>query len=158
MSVAVGGAASGEIAVDGRFFIEYASIMNAPLGSSSWMCGVLLLASSALAQGEAPSVRRLAWQEAVRLTQTEAADSGMTATNQVEKIAVQPPSERADDAVQVMDPVVVTRKRPPEIKVPRETSVEEFFRTGTVAEHVGSKVTSRLWMKGDKGVMWSLSW
>lgn len=61
-------------------------------------------------------------------------------------------------AVVVLAPVVVTTHRPPDLSTPRENRVEEFFRTGTLAERIGRKVTTRLWMRGDQGVMLSLSW
>ena len=63
----------------------------------------------------------------------------------------------ADNVVQ-METVVVTTAKLPHLSTPRETPVEEFFRTGTIAEKIGRKVTTRLWMKGDEGVMLRLSW
>jgi hypothetical protein len=38
---------------------------------------------------------------------------------------------------------------------PPETVMASFFRTGTFAEHVGKKVTTRLWMHPRKGLMLS---
>ncbi|HEX2100577.1 MAG TPA: hypothetical protein VHF69_07945 [Candidatus Synoicihabitans sp.] len=67
------------------------------------------------------------------------------------------PEINATDVVQ-LDAVVVTERKPPSPDRSRETHVEEFFRTGTIREHVGRTVTSRLWVKGDRGVMLSFSW
>lgn len=118
------------------------------------------MAGAALAAQETPrtSARDLAWQEAVRLVREEA-EAKERARAAAGNANPAPAAELAVAAgVEVMDPIVVTEKRPPPIRVSRETKAEEFFRTGTMAERVGSKVTSRLWMKGDKGVMWSVSW
>ncbi|MES1168513.1 MAG: hypothetical protein ABUL61_05020, partial [Oleiharenicola lentus] len=57
----------------------------------------------------------------------------------------------------VLEPLVVTGKvdLPPPV---HETRVQEFFRTGTLWEKVGSKFTRKFWVKGDRGIMFTLSW
>ena len=37
----------------------------------------------------------------------------------------------------------------------QETPAEAFYRTGTIAEHVGKKITTRFWFASDKGFMLS---
>lgn len=46
----------------------------------------------------------------------------------------------------------------PDFTPPRENRVEEFFRTGTFKEHVGKKVTTRLWASGYAGLVLTFSW
>lgn len=43
----------------------------------------------------------------------------------------------------------------PEFAPLRETTMETFFRTGTIAEHVGKKVTTRFWSSGNAGLVLS---
>jgi len=59
----------------------------------------------------------------------------------------------------ILERIVVKGNKPPEIPPPvRETEVQEFFRTGTILENRGPRFTRRLWVKGDKGLMFSISW
>ena len=60
--------------------------------------------------------------------------------------------------VTAMEPFVVTIDKLPQFQNPPEDPVQKFFRTGTLAQQVGRRVTTKLWMKGDKGVMMSFSW
>jgi len=46
----------------------------------------------------------------------------------------------------------------PDFAPPRENRLEEFFRTGTFKEHVGKKVTTRLWASGYAGLVLTFSW
>jgi hypothetical protein len=66
--------------------------------------------------------------------------------------------ENQPASVVVMAPVVVQEGRPPELFIRRENEVEKFFRTGTFYENVGKKVTTKVWAKGDRGIMLSFSW
>ena len=61
-------------------------------------------------------------------------------------------AERSPDLL-ILDRVVV-RKRPPETLPPPviETHVQQFFRTGTIAEHVGTNVTTHFWLHPDHGL------
>jgi hypothetical protein len=68
---------------------------------------------------------------------------------------VTPNEGDADDMVS-LEPMVVVTQKSPDFTPPRETSAERFFRTGTMIQHVGRKVTTRFWMKGDRGIMLSL--
>ena len=60
-----------------------------------------------------------------------------------------------EDEIVVLAPMTVTDKIPPDLNPPRETRAEKFFRTGTIAEHVGRKVTTRFWISGGQGLMLS---
>jgi hypothetical protein len=57
-----------------------------------------------------------------------------------------------------MTPVLVGGTKLPVFKESLENRVQELLRTGTLAERVGRRFTSKIWMKGDKGVMLSISW
>jgi hypothetical protein len=57
-----------------------------------------------------------------------------------------------------MAAVMVEGGRLPVFEERLENRVQELLRTGTLAERVGRRSTSKLWMKGDKGVMFSISW
>jgi len=68
----------------------------------------------------------------------------------------QPSGPKPDDEeIVVLAPMTVTERIPPDLNPPRETRAEKFFRTGTIAEHVGRKVTTRFWISGGQGVMLS---
>jgi len=76
-------------------------------------------------------------------------------------VSIAPREEETDVAAPgetlVLEPLVVTGKV--ELPPPRdETRVQEFFRTGTLWEKVGPKFTRRFWVKGDRGIMFTLSW
>lgn len=66
-------------------------------------------------------------------------------------------SKEALEDVVKLDPVIVREDKMPEVSTGPENPVEHLIRTGTLAEHVGKRVTSRFWMKGDKGLMLSFS-
>jgi hypothetical protein len=57
-----------------------------------------------------------------------------------------------------MPAVMVEGSKLPVFEERLENRVQELLRTGTLAERVGRRITSKLWMKGDKGVMFSISW
>ncbi len=61
-------------------------------------------------------------------------------------------TESAPDLL-ILDRLVV-KQRPPETLPPPiiETQIQEFFRTGTIAEHVGSQITTRFWMHPTLGL------
>lgn len=65
--------------------------------------------------------------------------------------------EPLSDGVLALNPFIVTAPAMPS-EQPRETQVEKFIRTGTIWQHVGKKVTTRFWMKGDEGLMLRFSW
>jgi hypothetical protein len=67
-------------------------------------------------------------------------------------------SQSSSEDVTTLSPVIVEGRKVPDISTPRERPVEEFFRTGTIAERIGPKVTTQLWMRGDRGVMLSFRW
>ncbi len=68
------------------------------------------------------------------------------------------PLEQTSDGRLKMKPFVTGVAKLPDLTPPRENKAEEFIRTGTISQHVGKKVTTRLWMKGDEGIMLRFSW
>ena len=67
-----------------------------------------------------------------------------------------PPIESPDEVL-VLDPIVVTEKKTPVLPPAlHETPVNAFIRTGTIAEHVGRKVTTRFWFSD--ALRLSFSW
>lgn len=56
----------------------------------------------------------------------------------------------------ILERFVVTKRAPEKVEMPPpETVMQSFFRTGTFAEHVGKRVTTRFWMHPRKGLMLS---
>jgi len=74
------------------------------------------------------------------------------------KVENQGEEDGSAPSVVVMAPVVVQEDKPPELFVRRENDLETFFRTGTFYQNVGKKVTTKIWAKGDRGIMLSFSW
>lgn len=70
------------------------------------------------------------------------------------------PGQRANDGATLeLEPMVVEGKRVKPIPSPvRETKAQELLRTGVVWENAGSRFTQRFWMKGDRGIMFTVSW
>lgn len=70
-----------------------------------------------------------------------------------------PPADDAgaNEGVLMLAPLTVKGLREPRVTPFQETWVEHFFRTGTIVQHVGRKATTRLWMKGDRGLMLSFN-
>jgi len=81
-------------------------------------------------------------------------DAGIT-TAVPDRPAEAPGPQPVDEEIVVLAPMTVTERIPPDLTPPRETRAEVFFRTGTIAEHVGKKVTTRFWFASDKGLMLS---
>ncbi|HEY0946218.1 MAG TPA: hypothetical protein VGD81_13155 [Opitutaceae bacterium] len=93
-------------------------------------------------------------REALRLIREDAAAApAPVAAGEAET----PPLETAGEVVELA-PFMVQEQKPPDFSTPRETPTQKFFRTGTVAERVGEKVTTQLWIRGDRGVMLSFRW
>jgi hypothetical protein len=68
------------------------------------------------------------------------------------------PADKSENVV-VLDKLVVREKRTPAIPpAVHETPVDKFFRTGTIAEHIGKKVTTKFWFSGERGLMLSFLW
>jgi hypothetical protein len=65
--------------------------------------------------------------------------------------------ETSPDVV-VLAPVVVTVPKLPALSTRREPVIDKFIRTGIIIQHVGKKVTSRLWFSSASGIMLSFSW
>jgi hypothetical protein len=70
------------------------------------------------------------------------------------------PVPRSNDGSTLeLEPMIVEGKRVKPIPAPlRETKVQELLRTGVVWENVGPRFSQRFWMKGDRGVMFTVSW
>jgi hypothetical protein len=64
-----------------------------------------------------------------------------------------PPAEK----VLTLAPLVIEGRRAEDLSIPPETSFNKFVRTGTVAQHLGRKVDTRFWMRGDSGIMLTFS-
>lgn len=63
-----------------------------------------------------------------------------------------------DDTVVVLETFVTRGSKAQVIPPPlRESSAQKFFRSGTIMENVGKKVTTRFWARGDRGLMLSFS-
>ena len=62
-----------------------------------------------------------------------------------------------DDEITELPNYTVEETKLPELTFRRENVVQAFFRTGTIAQHVGKKITTRFWAKGDEGLMLSFS-
>lgn len=93
-------------------------------------------------------------REALRLIREDVATAATPAE------AAQPAASATETAGEVVTlaPFVVQEQKTPDFSTPRETPTQTFFRTGTVARHVGEKVTTQLWIRGDRGVMLSFRW
>lgn len=91
-------------------------------------------------------------REAMRLIREDVAKMAP-----VEKPASQTPPNDSPAEVYKMERFIVREDKLPDLSTPPETRVERFVRTGTLSAHIGKKVTTRFWMKGDKGLMLSFS-
>ena len=69
-----------------------------------------------------------------------------------------PPPKVDDKEVLLLAAVSVTAKQVPNLELPKETPLENFPRTGVIAEHVGPEVTTKLWFWGGHGLMLSFNW
>jgi len=61
------------------------------------------------------------------------------------------------EGTQQLEPMIIEEEKLKALPPP-ETRVEKFSRTGTLWEKVGRTFTKRFWMKGDQGIMFTLSW
>jgi hypothetical protein len=57
----------------------------------------------------------------------------------------------------LLEPMIVEEPKLEDLPPP-ETRAAKFFRTGTLWEKIGRRFTKRFWMKGDRGIMFSISW
>ena len=87
-------------------------------------------------------IARLICQKAVALAERKVPD-------------VNNPTKTEGNGAFILPPFTITTKRPPKIPMTQETPVEAFYRTGTIAEHVGKKITTRFWFSSAKGFMLS---
>jgi hypothetical protein len=92
-----------------------------------------------------------------QVTRLILADAGhVTTASQLE--AAEPPAAGAEETL-ALEPMIVTGSKVPQLPPAlHETPVTEFLRTGTLWERIGHKIKTKLWMRGDKGVMLSFSW
>lgn len=74
------------------------------------------------------------------------------------ELSAEEPLEEISDGRLKMRPFVTGVVKLPDLRPPRETEIQKFIRTGTISEHVGETITTRLWMKGDEGIMLRFSW
>ncbi len=92
-----------------------------------------------------------------QVTRLILADAGhVTTASQLE--AAEPPDAEAEETL-ALEPMIVTGPKPPQLPSPLyETPMTKFLRTGTLWERIGHKIKTKLWMRGDKGVMLTFSW
>lgn len=63
------------------------------------------------------------------------------------------------EATLLLDPMIVEGEKVKDLPaVPQENKVQEVLRTGTLWEHKGPRFTRRFWIKGDRGIGFTLSW
>jgi hypothetical protein len=81
-----------------------------------------------------------------------------------EDAGVLPPAPPAADEPAVvaegileLETMIIEEEKLKELPPP-ETKAAKFLRTGTLWEKVGPKFTRRFWMKGDRGILFTLSW
>lgn len=111
-------------------------------------------AGSAAAATTKPRAARTVRAEILQVIRHEAAQISVS----TKPAAMDLPDDVLGEPVIMLDPVVVEGPKVPDLSRPRENRVQEFFRTGTIKEQVGPRITRRLWVRGDKGVMLSFSW
>jgi hypothetical protein len=98
-----------------------------------------------------PALESVHWEN--QLIRKNEGKFGLTDISAPE-VAPPPVAPRSD--LLILERFVVTKRAPEKVAMPPpETVMESFFRTGTFAEHVGKKVTTRLWMHPRKGLMLS---
>jgi hypothetical protein len=86
-------------------------------------------------------------------------DAGITGPLEPASDKKAPENGEMPDATLELEPMVVEGERVKPMPPPlRETRVQKVLRTGTVWERTGSRFTQRFWMKGDRGVMFTVSW
>jgi hypothetical protein len=128
--------------------------MKPRAGIVTVLLGLALLPGELAAgeQGEAakPAKTRMHRQ----LNQLIRKDAGVVlpAAAPVEDVVV----EVAPEVVE-LEPMIIEGEKLKDLPPP-ETQAAIFFRTGTVWERVGRRFTKRFWMKGDQGIMFSISW
>lgn len=98
-----------------------------------------------------PALESVHWEN--QLIRENAGKFGLTDISSPE-LSPSPIEPRSD--LLILERFVVTKRAPEKVEMPPpETVMASFFRTGTFAEHVGKKVTTRLWMHPRKGLMLS---
>ena len=63
-----------------------------------------------------------------------------------------PAAEKSDDDVLVLAPFQVSARKLPDLSPPVETRLDKFYRTGTLAEHVGKNVTTSVGVSRERGL------
>ncbi|MEO6994281.1 MAG: hypothetical protein ABI273_11675 [Lacunisphaera sp.] len=98
-----------------------------------------------------PALESVHWQN--QLIRENEGKFGLTDVSAPELV---PSPVAPDPGTLILERFLVTKRAPEKVKMPPpETIMQSFFRTGTFAEHVGKKVTTRLWMHPRKGLMLS---
>lgn len=60
--------------------------------------------------------------------------------------------------VLLLEPLKVTKQKIPDLIPPVETFADKFFRTGTIAQHVGKKFTTTFSLRPETGLSIGFSW
>jgi hypothetical protein len=86
-------------------------------------------------------------------------DAGITGPLEPASVGNGPETGEVSGATLELEPMIVEGERVKPMPPPlRETRVQKVLRTGTVWERAGSRFTQRFWIKGDRGVMFTVSW
>jgi hypothetical protein len=86
-------------------------------------------------------------------------EAAFTGADRTRRDEGEPMPRGNDGGTLELEPMVVEGKRVKAIPPPvRETKVQELLRTGVVWENAGARFTQRFWMKGDRGIMFTVSW
>ena len=101
-------------------------------------------------------------REAMRLIREDAEKKRLAAT-EAAKLAPAVKEEKSfdqpEEGVVLLEAFDVQGERDmPDFEAPPETTVAKFFRTGTISQHIGKKVTTRFWSSGDAGLVFSVRW
>ena len=134
--------------------------MSSPIASLS--AGLVLLAGSSAAgvsdSPDALSALATHFSESIsRFDESLSWHASLESTDYHQKSVSDIPSV-SDSMVLEMKPLIVSGEKLIELDEKHDDAIQAFVRTGTLAQHVGRRVTTRLWIKGDKGVMISFSW
>lgn len=84
--------------------------------------------------------------------------SSVIRSTDAEEVAVDRGEKAADvdpDDVVMLERLVVQDEKIRMLIAPRESPLAKILRTGTIKQHVGKKITTRLWTSGDAGIVLS---
>jgi hypothetical protein len=127
--------------------------MKPRAGIVTLLLALVLLPAELAAGEEAEAAKQPKTQLHRQLNQLVRQDAGVVPAAAPVEAA---PAAAAEEILE-LEPIVIEDEKLKDLPPP-EAKVEKFFRTGTVWERVGRRFTKRFWLKGDKGLMFTLSW